>query len=243
MSRDADKGDTRAVVLLSGGMDSATVLALAAQNHDTCYALSFAYGQRHNAELAAANHIAQAFDIREHRIITLDETLFNASALVDATQTIPDASVTALDGEDSDKEHIPPTYVPARNLVFLSMALAFAETKNANAIYIGVNAVDYSGYPDCRPEFIEAFERVAHLATRVGVEGAGARIHAPLIKQSKADIIKTGMAAGVDYALTVSCYRANDRGEACGACDACALRRRGFEDAGVKDPTRYVSAA
>lgn len=228
MSAGAEK--SRAVVLLSGGMDSATVLALALREHDECRALSFDYGQRNAAELNAARRVAESLGAHEHRIEPLGDYLFASSALVDSARTVPDAG-----GED-----IPSTYVPARNLVFLSMALAWAESCGAGDIYIGVNAVDYSGYPDCRPRFVEAFERLAALATRTGVEGGRIRVRAPLLHMSKADIVKAGVAAGLDYALTVSCYRADDAGAACGACDACRLRRRGFVDAGVADPTRYA---
>lgn len=228
MSADAERA--RAVVLLSGGMDSATALALATRRGAECYALSFAYGQRHKAELEAARRVAEALGAHEHREATLDDFLFESSALVGR----------GLEALAPGGGGIPPTYVPARNLVFLSMALAWAETKGAREVYIGVNAVDYSGYPDCRPEFMEAFERAAKLATKSGVEGRRIRVRAPLLRMSKAEIIKAGVAAGVDYALTVSCYQADATGAACASCDACELRRRGFADAGVADPTRYA---
>lgn len=221
---------TRAVILLSGGLDSSTCLAIARSEGFDCYALSVAYGQRHTAELAASKRVAAALGAREHRIATVSLGDFGGSALTDATIGVP---------VDGATQGIPVTYVPARNTVMLSMALAWAEVLDAADIFIGVNAVDYSGYPDCRPEFIRAFEHVANLATRRGVEGGRFRIHAPLIDLSKAEIIARGLALGVDYANTVSCYQADDAGRACGACDACRLRRAGFEAAGVADPTRY----
>jgi 7-cyano-7-deazaguanine synthase len=219
----------KAVVLLSGGLDSATVLAIAGEAGYACYALSFRYGQRHGAELRAAQRIARALAAVEHRIFALDLGAFGGSALTDPALPVP----------EQPGEGIPITYVPARNTVFLSVALGWAEVLGARDIFIGVNAVDYSGYPDCRPEFIAAFERLADLATRAGVEGDGFRVHAPLIHLTKADIIRRGMALGVDYALTVSCYQADEEGRACGACDACRFRIRGFLDAGVVDPTIY----
>jgi 7-cyano-7-deazaguanine synthase len=217
-------------VLLSGGLDSATCLAIArAEGHD-CHALSFAYGQRHEAELAAARRVAVALGAVEHRVMRIDLAAFGGSALTDAAIAVPEAPSPG----------IPVTYVPARNTVFLSLALAWCEVLGARDIYIGVNAVDYSGYPDCRPAFIEAFERVANLATRVGVEGGGRlRIRAPLIALSKAEIVRRGGELGVDYAVTVSCYLADAEGRACGRCDSCRLRRDGFAAAGVPDPTRY----
>lgn len=221
---------TRAVILLSGGLDSSTCLAIARSEGFDCFTLSVAYGQRHTAELAASKRVAAALGAREHRIATVSLGDFGGSALTDATIGVP---------VDGATQGIPVTYVPARNTVMLSMALAWAEVLDAADIYIGVNAVDYSGYPDCRPEFIRAFEHVANLATRRGVEGGQFLIHAPLIDLSKAEIIARGLALGVDYANTVSCYQADDAGRACGACDACRLRRAGFEAAGVADPTRY----
>jgi 7-cyano-7-deazaguanine synthase len=220
-----------AVVLLSGGLDSVTCLALAQADGHTITAVSFDYGQRHNAELHAAGLICQQMGISDHRVIRIDLGQLGGSALTDSRIAVPEQESTG----------IPVTYVPARNTVFLSYALALAEVTKANAIYIGVNAIDYSGYPDCRPDFIQAFEVVANLATRAGVEGNGMEIRTPLIAMSKADIIKTGIRLGVDYALTTSCYQANEQGEACGRCDACRLRKKGFEEAGVTDPTRYFT--
>lgn len=219
----------KAVILLSGGMDSATVLALAKQQGFDCYALGFRYGQRHDAELLAAKKLATAFQVIEHRVIDLDLGSIGGSALTDHGIDVPE---TASEG-------IPVTYVPARNTVFLSIALAWAEVLEARDIFIGVNAVDYSGYPDCRPEYIEAFEKMANLATRAAVEGHRLKIHTPLIAMSKAEIIRTGDALGVDYGLTVSCYQADEQGRACGRCDACRLRSAGFSAAGIPDPTRY----
>ncbi|MES1925245.1 7-cyano-7-deazaguanine synthase QueC [Salinisphaera sp. T31B1] len=221
----------RAVVLFSGGLDSTTCLAQAAADGYDCYALSFDYGQRHTAELAAARRIA-ANDpaVVEHKCVTLDFDGMGGSALTDATIAVPE---TPTDG-------IPSTYVPARNTVFLSVALGWAEVLGAESIYIGVNAVDYSGYPDCRPAFIRAFEQLASLATRAAVEqGVRVRIRTPLIDDSKAEIVTRGTALGVDYAQTVTCYQADDDGRACGRCEACRLRRNGFEQAGLADPTRY----
>ena len=220
----------KAVVLLSGGLDSATALALAMEQGYDCHALSLDYGQRHNAELAAAKRIAQAAAVAEHKIIRLNLDEIGGSALTD-----PDIAVPQQPGEG-----IPVTYVPARNTVFLSLALGWAEVLGAWDIFIGVNAVDYSGYPDCRPEYIAAFENLAGLATKGGVEGGRFHIHAPLIKLGKAEIIREGERLGVDYANTVSCYAADEAGRACGLCDACRLRAQGFHDAGVPDPTRYA---
>ena len=219
----------RAVVLLSGGLDSATVLAIARAEGFDCHALSVRYGQRHDAELDAAVRIAAALGAREHRVIGVDLGAIGGSALTDPAIPVPTAPT----------EGIPVTYVPARNTVLLSLALGLAEVVGARALFIGVNAVDYSGYPDCRPAFIDAFERLASLATKAGVEGAPLAVRAPLIRSSKAEIIRRGLALGVDYALTVSCYRADGDGRACGECDACRIRARGFRDAGVPDPTRY----
>ncbi|MEW6590259.1 MAG: 7-cyano-7-deazaguanine synthase QueC [Pseudomonadota bacterium] len=218
-----------AVVLLSGGLDSATVLAIARSEGYACHALSLDYGQRHTAELAAAARVAQALGAVEHRVMRLGLGDIGGSALTDAAIAVPEAPT----------EGIPVTYVPARNTVMLALALAWAEVLGARDLFIGVNAVDYSGYPDCRPEFIAAFERMANLATKAGVEGAALKVHAPLQYLSKADIIRRGSELGVDYALTVSCYQADADGRACGVCDACRLRRAGFEAAGVVDPTRY----
>jgi 7-cyano-7-deazaguanine synthase len=218
-----------AVILLSGGLDSATVLAIARESGFACHALSLDYGQRHNAELAAAAHVASSLGAREHRVIRLGLGELGGSALTDDSIAVP---VRPTEG-------IPVTYVPARNTVMLALALAWAEVLDARDIFIGVNAVDYSGYPDCRPEFIAAFEQMANLATRAGVEGNKLRIHAPLQYLSKAQIIQRGMELGVDYTQTVSCYQADAEGRACGVCDACRLRRQGFEQAGVGDLTRY----
>jgi 7-cyano-7-deazaguanine synthase len=221
---------SRAVVLLSGGLDSATVLALARAAGRDCYGLSFAYGQRHEAELAAARRVAAACGVVAHRIIDLPALgEHGGSALTDRAIDVPHAPA----------EGIPVTYVPARNIVFLSLALAWAEVIGAREIHIGVNAVDYSGYPDCRPPFIAAFQAMANLGTREGVEGNPFVICAPLISMSKADIIRTGQRLGLDYALTVSCYEADTEGRACGHCDSCRLRAAGFRDAGIPDPTRY----
>ena len=220
----------RAVVLLSGGLDSATCLAIARDMGFETYALSVAYGQRHAAELAASQRVARALGARAHRTASVDLGQFGGSALTDASIAVP---------EDEPGRGIPVTYVPARNTVMLSIALAWAEVLGAQDIFVGVNAVDYSGYPDCRPAFIEAFENMANLGTKIGVEGARIRIHAPLIDLSKAEIIRRGMALGVDYALTVTCYQADDEGRACGRCEACRLRAAGFAAAGVPDPTAY----
>lgn len=223
-----------AVVLVSGGLDSATVLAIARAEGFRCYALSFDYGQRHRAELSAARQVAESLGAVEHRVMKIDFAGIGGSALTDLSIDIP---LTPQGG-------IPVTYVPARNTIFLSMALGWAEVLQAADIFIGVNAVDYSGYPDCRPAFIEAFERLATLATKAGVEGASQfKIQSPLIELSKADIIRRGMSLGVDFGLTVSCYQATADGKACGRCDSCRLRREGFRSAGVVDPTRYVAGA
>ena len=221
-----------AVVLVSGGLDSATCLAIARAEGFRCHALSFRYGQRHAAELAAAARVAAQLGAFEHRLMTIDLATFGGSALTDPALGVPqDGAAT---------QAIPVTYVPARNTVFLAFALAWAEVLGAHDIYIGVNAVDYSGYPDCRPEYVAAFEAMANLATREGVEGRERlRIRAPLIDSSKADIVRRGTALGVDFSLTVSCYQADDNGAACGRCDACRLRRAGFTAAGVPDPTKY----
>ena len=219
-----------AVVLLSGGLDSATVLAAARAADFNCHALSFDYGQRHRAELAAASAVARALGAGSHRTVSVDLAQFGGSALTDSSIAVP---VTPGTG-------IPVTYVPARNTVLLALALAQAEVLGAQDIYIGVNAVDYSGYPDCRPEFIAAFQQLARLATKAGVEGAPITIHAPLIKLTKAEIIRLGNRLGVNYALTLSCYQPDGRGLACGVCDACRLRRDGFIAAALPDPTRYA---
>ncbi|MBK7846150.1 MAG: 7-cyano-7-deazaguanine synthase QueC [Zoogloea sp.] len=220
----------RALVLLSGGLDSATCLAIARAEGFDAYALSVEYGQRHAAELAAAQRVAKALGATAHRVAHVDLGQFGGSALTDPALAVP---IEGLEGG------IPITYVPARNTIMLSIALAWAEVLGADHIYVGVNAVDYSGYPDCRPAFISAFETMANLATKASVEGHKLHIHAPLIDLSKADIIRRGTALGVDYGLTVSCYQADDEGRACGLCDACRLRRAGFEAAGLPDPTPY----
>jgi 7-cyano-7-deazaguanine synthase len=221
--------DKKAVVLLSGGLDSATILAQARAEGFACYSMSFDYGQRHRAELQAAERVARQLGVVEHKVIGLNLNGIGGSALTDSAIAVPEAPT----------EGIPVTYVPARNTVFLSLALGWAEVLGAHDIFIGVNAVDYSGYPDCRPEFIESFERTANLATREGVEGQGFRIRAPLQNLTKAQIIEAGMRLGVDYGLTVSCYQADDDGRACGRCDSCRLRAAGFRAAEVADPTRY----
>ena len=219
----------RAVVLLSGGLDSATVLAMAREQGFDCYALSVDYGQRHHAELAAAQKVAQALGAREHRILNIDLTGFGGSALTDSSIAVPEHASSG----------IPITYVPARNTIMLSLALAWAEVLHAQDIFFGVNAVDYSGYPDCRPEYVAAFERMANLATQAAVEGKPLTLHAPLLHLTKAEIIRQGVRLGVDYGLTVSCYQADEAGRACGRCDSCRLRREGFQSAGVPDSTRY----
>jgi 7-cyano-7-deazaguanine synthase len=222
--------DRPAVVLVSGGLDSATCLAMAREEGHRCYALSFAYGQRHGTELQAASRVAAALGAAQHRVMSIDLAAFGGSALTDTSIAVPEQAASG----------IPVTYVPARNTVFLSLALAWAEVLDARNIFIGVNAVDYSGYPDCRPEFIAAFEQMANLATRAGVEGTERiRIRTPLIDLSKAEIIRRGAGLGVDYSMTVSCYQADELGRACGRCDSCRLRRKGFEAAHVDDPTRY----
>ena len=220
----------RAVVLLSGGLDSATVLAIARAEGYDCYALSLDYGQRHDAELAAAARVAATLGAIEHRVLKLGLSDFGGSALTDASIAVPEGPTTG----------IPVTYVPARNTVMLALALAWGEVLGSHDLFIGVNAVDYSGYPDCRPEFIAAFEHLANLATRSGVEGNRLSVHAPLQHLSKAQIVQRGLELGVDFAQTVSCYQADAAGRACGVCDACRLRRQGFLEAGVADPTRYV---
>lgn len=224
--------ERRAVVLLSGGLDSATVLALARAAGLQCHALSIDYGQRHASELAAAARVAAALGALEHRVVRVEFGQFGGSALTDSTIAVP----------EEPTDGIPVTYVPARNTVMLALALGWAEVVAADAIHIGVNAVDYSGYPDCRPEFIAQFERLASLATKAGVEGRPIEVQAPLVHMSKAEIIRTGMRLGVDYALTVSCYSADADGRACGRCDACRLRREGFVAAGYADPTLYRAA-
>jgi 7-cyano-7-deazaguanine synthase len=229
MWRGSRVASARAVVLLSGGLDSATALAIARSQNFECYALSVEYGQRHSAELDAAKRVAAAAGVRDHRVMRVDLAGIGGSALTDKTIAVPESPTTG----------IPVTYVPARNTIMLSLALAWAEVLGAGDIFIGVTSIDFSGYPDCRPEFIAAFARLATLATKAGVEGHPYRIQAPLISLSKAEIIREGISLGVDYALTVSCYQADQDGRACGLCDSCRLRRAGFEAAGVPDPTAY----
>jgi 7-cyano-7-deazaguanine synthase len=222
---------TPAIILLSGGLDSATTLALAKADGFDCYTVSFSYGQRHAVELKAARRVAKTLGVVEHRIMGIDLDGIGGSALTDDTIAVPEAPT----------EGIPVTYVPARNTIFLAMALGWAEVVGAHDIFIGVNAVDYSGYPDCRPAFIHAFEDLANLATKAGVEGEGFTIHTPLMDLSKAEIIALGTGAGVDYSQTVSCYQPDALGRACGRCDSCRLRREGFAAAGIEDPTLYQS--
>jgi 7-cyano-7-deazaguanine synthase len=232
MTADRREGQSkRAIVLLSGGLDSSTVLAIARARGFDCYALSVHYGQRHGAELDAARQIAAALGAREHRVMGVDLAGIGGSALTDPGIAVPETQTAG----------IPVTYVPARNTLLLSLALGWAEVIGASNIFVGVNAIDYSGYPDCRPEFIEAFERLAGLATKAGVEGARFKIESPLIDMSKADIIRTGTELGVDFSITVSCYQASPDGRACGKCDSCRLRAAGFAQAGMSDPTRYAS--
>lgn len=220
----------KAVILLSGGLDSTTCLAIAKEKGFSCYALSFFYGQRHASELAAAKRVAQHFSVEDHRIVNLDIGQFGGSALTDASIKVPH-----YEGSDD----IPITYVPARNTIFLAIALGYAETIGAKDLFIGVSAIDYSHYPDCRPEFLTAFQNLANLATKAGVEGHPLTIHAPLLNLSKAETIVKGMKLGVDYSLTVSCYQATQSGKACGNCDSCSLRKSGFLSAGLLDPTSY----
>lgn len=222
----------KAVILLSGGLDSATVLAIADSQGYECHALSFDYGQRHQVELDAAKRIASIYQVASHRIMKMDMRAIGGSALTDNQIDVPVSGV--------EEGMIPVTYVPARNTVFLSYALGLAEVVDASDIFIGVNAVDYSGYPDCRPEYIEAFQKMANLATKRGIEGKPYRIQTPLIQLTKSEIVKKGTDLGLDYGLTVSCYQANQKGEACGVCDSCRLRKQGFESAGLIDPTHYV---
>ena len=222
----------KAVVLVSGGLDSATTLAMARDEGFSCYALSFDYGQRHRSELDASACVAATLGAVEHRVMQLDLRAFGGSALTDDSIDVPT-------GQNASNESIPVTYVPARNTIFLSYALAWAEVLGAQHIFIGVNAVDYSGYPDCRPEYIAAYQAMANLATKAGVEGRPTTIHTPLIQLSKADIIRRGVELGVDYGTTISCYDADEKGRACGQCDSCRLRAAGFLEAGISDPTVY----
>ena len=223
----------KAVVLVSGGLDSSTVLAMAMQQGYKCYTLSFDYGQRHRSELEAAVRVSHLMNVTEHKVVKLDLGSIGGSALTDTNIEVP----------EKETEGIPVTYVPARNTVFLSIALGWAEVLGARKIFLGVNAVDYSGYPDCRPEYISSFESMANLATRAGVEGQALTIEAPLINLTKADIIRAGILLDVDYSQTVSCYQANLDGLACGKCDSCRLRAQGFDQAGIADPTRYQNNA
>lgn len=229
MSRGIDMSEKNAVILLSGGLDSATVVAMAREQGYSCYSMSFDYGQRHRSELQAAERVARQLGVVEHKVIGINLDGIGGSALTDASIDVPQSPTTG----------IPVTYVPARNTVFLSLALGWAEVLEAQDIFIGVNAVDYSGYPDCRPEFVSAFEHMANLATKMGVEGRRIRIQAPLQMLSKAEIVQAGSRLGVDYGLTVSCYLADADGRACGKCDSCRLRAAGFAAAGMADPTRY----
>jgi len=220
-----------AVVLLSGGLDSATVLAMARQQGYRCYALSVDYGQRHYAELAASARVASLLGAAEHRVVRIDLTGFGGSALTDNNIAVP----------EQESAGIPLTYVPARNTIMLSLAMAWAEVLQSQNIYFGVNAVDYSGYPDCRPKYVDAFERMANLATRSAVEGKPLKLHAPLLHMTKAEIIQNGTRLGVDFGMTVSCYQADEQGRACGLCDSCRLRKAGFKEAGIADVTRYFN--
>ena len=222
----------KAVVLVSGGLDSSTVLAIAKQQGFECYTLSFDYGQRHRSELIAAQNISETMSVKQHKVVSLDLATIGGSALTDTNIKVPEHETSG----------IPITYVPARNTVFLSIALGWAEVIGADDIFVGVNAVDYSGYPDCRPDYIAAFEQMANLATKAGVEGNKLTIHAPLIKMTKGQIITVGIDYGVDYSATISCYQAAADGTACGVCDSCRLRKQGFLEAGVKDPTRYQNS-
>jgi 7-cyano-7-deazaguanine synthase len=225
----SETSQPKAVVLVSGGLDSATTLAMARQLGFACYALSVDYGQRHRAELDAASRVAQVLGAQEHRVVPVGIGQFGGSALTDPSIPVPEAPSPG----------IPVTYVPARNTLLLALALGWAEVLGARDLFIGVNALDYSGYPDCRPEFIAAFQALASLATKAGVEGQGSRIHAPLIDLTKAEIIRRGTALGLDYGLTLSCYQADEQGRACGRCESCRLRAAGFQAAGLPDPTRY----
>ncbi|MBN2325864.1 MAG: 7-cyano-7-deazaguanine synthase QueC [Candidatus Omnitrophica bacterium] len=225
----------KAVVLLSGGLDSATVLAIARHHGFECSALSFRYGQRHSVELHAARRVAESQGVQDHRIVDIDLRLFGNSALTDTIDVPKNRPMDQIAGA------IPVTYVPARNIIFLSFAIAMAEAMDCFDVFIGVNAIDYSGYPDCRPSFIKAFEDAVQLGTKTGVEGKPIHIHTPLIELTKADIIRQGTALGVDYALTHSCYDPDPEGHACGSCDSCLLRKKGFREAGVPDPTRYAA--
>jgi 7-cyano-7-deazaguanine synthase len=228
------QSQTNAVVLLSGGLDSATALAIAQYQGFTCSALSFEYGQRHHIEIEAARRVAQAMGVRDHRIVNIDLRVFGKSALTDTIEVPKNRELNEI------ADSIPVTYVPARNIIFLSFALALAETIESRDVFIGVNSIDYSGYPDCRPSFIKAFEEMARLGTKTGVMGKSIRIHTPLISLSKSDIIRQGAALGVNYAITHSCYDPDSEGRACGYCDSCLIRKKGFQEAGILDPTYYT---
>ena len=221
----------KAVILLSGGLDSTTCLAIAKSRHQECFALSFNYGQRHIVELTRAKSIAQTLGVKQHKIVELPVSLFSGSALTDTNVQVPDYQ---------NNPNIPVTYVPARNTIFLSIALGWAEVMNADSIYIGANALDYSGYPDCRPDYIAAFQTMANLATKCGIEGKGVTIEAPLINLRKMEIIQLGLSLGIDYQMTVSCYNLDESGNACGTCDSCYLRKKGFKECGIPDPTQYA---
>lgn len=234
---ETDSQSPPGVVLLSGGLDSATVLAIAQNQGYRCHTLAFDYGQRHRHELEACTHIARTMHAASHRVFTLDIGQFGGSALTSSDIAVP------KDRDESAMDDIPVTYVPARNLVFLSIALGYAETLGAADLFIGVNAIDYSGYPDCRPAFIDSFTKTANLATKIGVEGREIRVHTPLIDMTKAQIIARGTELGVDYAMTHSCYDPDGTGAACGRCDSCVLRRSGFINAGIDDPTRYSTSS
>ena len=223
----------KAVILVSGGLDSTTVMAMAMNQGYDCYTLSFDYGQRHRSELVAAQQVSELMTVHTHKVVKLDLGTIGGSALTDSSIDVPEYETAG----------IPVTYVPARNTVFLSIALGWAEVLGANDVFLGINAVDYSGYPDCRPDYISAFEAMANLATKAGVEGNKLSIHAPLINMTKGEIVRTGLSLGVEYSHTVSCYQASLEGLACGRCDSCRLRSRGFDEAGVKDPTRYQNNA
>lgn len=224
----------KAVILLSGGLDSTTCLAIAKNRGYTCYTLSVSYGQKHLVELNAAQKVADYFQVAEHKLMTISIGDLGGSALTDASIDVPEFG--------SYQEAIPVTYVPARNTIFLSVALGFAEVVGAEAIFIGANAVDYSGYPDCRPVYFDAFQKMANLATKIGDSGHTIQIETPILNLTKAEIIQRGISLGVDYSITLSCYRANEKHESCGVCDSCALRKKGFQDANVPDPTTYVSS-
>jgi len=220
----------KAIILLSGGLDSATVLAIASSQGYECYAMTINYQQRHHAELAAADNIAKIFNVKEHKFVDIDLSWLKSSSLTNVKMNIPEIA----------SKGIPSTYVPARNTIMMTLAMAWAETIESQDIFIGVNAVDYSGYPDCRPEYITSFQKMANLATKSAIEGKKIKIHTPLISLSKSEIICIGEKSGIDYSLTVSCYQANKDGLACGKCDSCRLRREGFKNANIKDPTQYV---